>query len=798
VGASDSGEPARPTRSGEAAAHALVFVLFFTSGFAALLYQVIWQRVLALFSGADVYSVTIIVAAFMAGLGCGSLVGGHVADRVSAGRRVLLFALAELAVAAFAFVSLPLYHDVLHERFGHLGGSPLTLALLLFVSLLWPTFFMGMSLPLLARALTRRVEGSADTVGALYAVNTLGAAVGALLTTWVLVRTLGFDATVRLGAWLNVGAAAGALLLRPFFAAAATRDASPGPAAVGAAAPAEPSGAQRGLAVPAWIAIYGVSGFVALSLEIAWFRLLGVVVKSTAFTFGTLLSLYLAGLTVGTVAGIRWARRSARPAAVFLLLQAGVSAYAGLSLLALGAMLARLPAMEPLQQYLASYEPLDMRLALDAFGTLLSAPSSLGGDGAYALKQFLMLYVAVPLVVIGPPTVMMGLSFPLLQKVVQRDLASLGRRVGWLQTSNICGSMLGAGLTGWVFLRYLGTAATLRLLVLLGVFFLGLAVHVWRGRRAATGGAVAALAVCLVALAIPGQASLWATLHGTTRDRVLSAEDGSGLSVLKSRDPGLRGGIGVYANGLGQSDIPFPDHHLTLGMLPAMLHPDPRRIAIIGLGSGATLYAAGGRAETTRITSIEIVAPQLETLRQLDRRQRYGGVQSVLEDPRIEFLFADARAVLRQGDERYDVIEADALRPTSAYAGNLFSLEYFTLLRERLAPGGLAVSWAPTERVVDTFVRVFPHAVLCVAGGVRVLLGSDRPIAWDGAALRARLTSDFSRAYYARAGVDVERYARIFGAVEPTFFSPRDDRRGLTDVNTDLFPRDEFLVPRAR
>jgi hypothetical protein len=93
---------------------------------------------------------------------------------------------------------------------------------------------------------------------------------------------------------------------------------------------------------------------------------------------------------------------------------------------------------------------------------------------------------------------------------------------------------------------------------------------------------------------------------------------------------------------------------------------------------------------------------------------------------------------------------------------------------------------------------VFPFAVLSTVGGVRLLVGSDGPIAWDRDAARARLGSAFSRAYYARAGIDVDRFARLLGDAEPTFFSPRDNRAGRTDVNTDLFPRDEFLVPRAR
>src|SRR5262249_51615017 len=131
--------------------------IFFASGFAALLYQVIWQRLLVLFSGADLYSVTIIVASFMGGMGVGHLAGGHVADRVRPRIALLCFAASELAIALFGFFSRSFYYDFLYDRVGdtQLGGP--ALALLLFASLLWPTFFMGASLPLLARALAGRI-----------------------------------------------------------------------------------------------------------------------------------------------------------------------------------------------------------------------------------------------------------------------------------------------------------------------------------------------------------------------------------------------------------------------------------------------------------------------------------------------------------------------------------------------------------------------------------------------------------------------------------------------------------------
>ena len=149
--------------------------IFFTSGVAALLYQVIWQRLLALFSGADLYSVTIIVAAFMGGMGVGHLVGGHLADRLSARAALVGFAISELSIAVFGYFSGTLYYDVLYQRFGSLDISAPAMGGLLFLSLLWPTFFMGASLPLLARALTNRIDRAASVIGVLYGVNTLGA-----------------------------------------------------------------------------------------------------------------------------------------------------------------------------------------------------------------------------------------------------------------------------------------------------------------------------------------------------------------------------------------------------------------------------------------------------------------------------------------------------------------------------------------------------------------------------------------------------------------------------------------------
>ncbi|MFI5184822.1 MAG: fused MFS/spermidine synthase, partial [Vicinamibacteria bacterium] len=286
----------------------LLLILFFGSGFAALLYQMVWQRLLTLFGGADVYSVTIIVASFMAGLGFGSLAGGHIADRLGLRGRFLAFAGAELAVALFAFVSVPLLHDVLYARIAPMALSRLATAGILLVTLLWPTFFMGMSLPLLAKAVSLRDSPPEAWIGTLYGANTLGAAAGSLVTVWVLARTVGFPRAVEWGALLNLTCAAGGCAMA---ARAPRRDAEH--VEERSAETADEPVAPRTFSFGAWTLVYALSGFIALSLEILWFRILGVILKSNSFTFATLLAIYLTGVGGGALLGIRSGRRASRP-----------------------------------------------------------------------------------------------------------------------------------------------------------------------------------------------------------------------------------------------------------------------------------------------------------------------------------------------------------------------------------------------------------------------------------------------------------------------------------------------------
>jgi predicted membrane-bound spermidine synthase len=769
---------------GARAGSLLLLGVFFASGFSALLYQVIWQRVLALFSGADVFSVTIIVAAFMGGLGLGSLAGGHLADRASRRGCLLLFALAELAIGAFALGSKAFYYDFLYARHGTLAESVPVLALVLFASVLWPTFFMGVSLPLLSRGLTPAIDAAARVVGSLYGLNTLGAAVGALVTTWILLRQFGFETCLQIGALVNFGCAAAAL---PFaLARPAPEPATPAPLA--AAPPEPPAPARLAPGTGQWVLLFATSGAIALAFEIAWFRMLGVMLKSTSFTFGTLLAVYLAGIALGSISASRRLRSSgADPTDRFLLLQTGVGLYAALSLSLFAAGLGEDGTFRVFFAYFSLNEalPLAEILALLEREPLALLAGSTPEAGRARL--FVLTYALLPVVLVGPPTFLMGRSFPYLQKAVQTDVLALGRRVGWLQAANIAGSLAGSLLAGFLLLPALGTAGTLRLLTAATGVFLALWLRRRLGQRPLAALALAG-AFVLAVLAVPSDHALWARLHGTSPGKILVSEDASGVSLFRPRG----GRFALMAGGLGLSWIPFGGIHTWLGAFPLMLHPDPERIAVIGLGSGDTAFALGGRPETEHVDVIEIIGSQLDLLRTFAERYRYPGVRRLLQDPRFEIHVGDGRAFLRRAATKYDLIEADALRPTSAYSGNLYSIEYFSLLREKLRPGGFAVTWAPTPRIQRTFLRVFPYVLLI--GDFAI--GSEQAFRFDRESVLDRLEDPAVRSYYERAKIDLHGELAPFVRDAPfRMLGPDADRSGLVDLNHDLFAKDEFLIP---
>ncbi|HEY7818952.1 MAG TPA: fused MFS/spermidine synthase [Vicinamibacteria bacterium] len=725
-------------------------LLFAVSGFAALVYQVSWQRILVLHTGVGIYSVAMIVSGFLAGLGLGSYLGGALSARIGPRTALRSFAGLELLVGAFAAVSCRLYYDVLYAEDPALYASGIGALLGHFLALVVPTTLMGMTLPLLVRASVSDVDSASDTIGYLYAINVVGAAVGALLTPWVLMRFLGIRGAVLAGVCGNVVVGLAALsFVRT--------------------SPDESSGASRSPSIPSssrqsfrgWLGLYALGGFCALSLQVVWFRIVDVAVKSTAFTFGSVLAIYLIGLAAGSFLGAPLARRSRAPLQTYLACQCAILIYSALAISTMVALPVSFPLYEWFRQYWAGFHAFRLGASWD-------------------LDTIVRLYLLFPAMLYTVPTVLMGVSFPVLQRAVQDDPATSGLKVGRLQAANVAGNVAGSALAGIVLLERVGTTGVLRLLLVLGLVFaiLGARRYGLRGRF----GAAAAVLIALAAL-LPGQHRFWLPLHGG-RPGTLIEEDASSVIAIRPLTPGR---WRVTVNGQSHSWLPFGGIHTVLGAIPSLVHHAPRDVAVIGLGSGDTAWAAGARPETLRVDVLEIAAPQVRLLHALAEIDDPFRIRRFLADERIETMIADGRNALRRDRKTYDVVEMDALLPHHGFSGNLYSVEFFQEVSRRLNPSGLMCVWSATPRVRASFASAFPHVL--EFGNVEhgpILVGSNAPIPLEPETWVARLRSREVSRYLAHAAEPLERVLR--SAVPVVLEAPPPEAM----LNRDLFPRDEL------
>jgi predicted membrane-bound spermidine synthase len=735
-------------------------VAFFCSGFAALLCQIAWQRMLGIFAGSDTVSAALVVGAFLAGLGLGSIIGARIADRLSPRAALFAFAGCEALVAVFALLSKPFLYDLLAVGLAGVVDSNPAIFALCFAGLVLPTTLMGASLPLISRAVATSLDTVAERIGWLYGLNTLGAGLGALAGGWVLLGELGFVASLGVAAALDITATLLVLSLAPTLSRAAPASGPAGSAGPGATE-------AEGASLPLWCVLVFLSGYVIVALEILWVRVLGQVGQFHAYLFPTVLGVFLLADGLGMAVAARLVRRLHDPRPAFFLAQSGGFVLAAALLFGLWWALPQPP-----------------------FANMLMPDQWRLGGHAFILS--LMVVVAV----VAPPSFLIGMTFPFVQRAVQRDLASVGARVGWVQLANILGNAAGSVVTGLVTLHLIGTAGTL---LLIGVLSTLLALGwLWRARGTGLGGrgpALAAAAACAGALLlVPDNAALWRTNHGVAEgvDHAWG-EDRSGVVVW--RDDRIRRGGGergpVFIMGHSQASIPFQPRHMTLGAVGPLLHPAPERVFIVGIGSAGTPWGAAAVPEVRELRAVELVAPVLDMLRQHAALRPEGAVASLLADPRVSLQAGDGRrALTRTPPGSWDVIQADAVLPQTSHSGMLYSREYMELVRSRLAPGGIAVQWAPSWAVVETFLSVFPHVVLLRPA--EVLIGSDHPIEEAQARLLARLADPVIAARLAPGNPDrmAEVAAEISG--EAIIWTPATPRGPA--ALTDMFPRDEFFL----
>lgn len=754
---------------------AVLFALFAVTGFSALTLQVVWQRVISMHAGVDLFSFTTVVSAFLGGLGIGSLAGGALADRLGPRRSLLAFACSNAGIGIFAWLSIRLFYDGYRAMVPNVSGT-LGAFLFHFALLLVPTVLMGLSLPLVSRGIVDRAQDAGPLVGRLYAVNTLGAGMGAAVSGWLLLGNFGFRGSVRIAGTLNLLAAALVLSL--------WRTASRMPEeATSAGAPAEPvvaTGEDR--AAWPWFVIYGLTGAVALGLEVVFFRTIDGLMRSNSYTFAHVLTLYLLLFGTGAAIASRIVGRVQRPERWFLGLQfgVGVAALAGLFILV------QLPGL------LGIDGPLRRQFAVDGYnlGTYDWWPPR-------ELARMVFVHLIGPLMVMGAPVLLMGSAFPFAQALVARRIDTLGRQTGRLLFANIVGNVVGTLMVGFVLVDRIGTSGVFRLLAAL-LLIPGLAAAAMAGERRRrallTGGAVLVMGGALAAF--PSNYKLWAFLHSAQDTDFSLAEDRACVNALRRNGDEYM----LFINGASQNPYPYDDYHVLIGLLPALMHPDPTDAMAVGLGIGATPYGMllDDRIESVKV--VELCGGEIDLLRSLAD----GGSQEnqrLFKDERINIEVADGRKWLLKTDERFDVMTVDVIRPQSAFSGSMYSVEFYELVSSRLEQGGVFAQWLPTDRTANGVTEVFPYVLVFTVptyNSSQFFLASNQPLSYDGTLLQQRLDSLIASANgrFTLPEGQLQSIRKILGEAQPALLRSGDVTADVAgeQVNRDLFPRDEYFL----
>jgi spermidine synthase len=710
--------------SGKDRAGLLIAVLFFFSGAGSLVYQVVWVRMLVLVFGTTVFAVSTVLSAFMAGLALGSTYFGRLVDRRGDGLRI--YAGLELLIGVCALLLLPIFAglDSLYTgAYRLLEGHPHLFTLfrfaLSFLVLLVPTTLIGGTLPVLSKFVVRRLPRVGRSVGALYAVNTFGAAAGTIAVAFVLLERLGIRGTVLVAAGVNLLIALVAFLLsmraEGLAEADTVEEVAPPPVEAGQPLAGLPANAIRAVF---WG--YAVSGFVALGYEVVWTRLLSIVMRSTTTqSLSTTLIVFLFGLAAGGAVAARFVDRWRR----------------------------LLPAFGVAELLLGLYG----LASVAVFRSIPDVAAALGP--VYSFWGHVVRLVAVACVAMLIPTFLMGMLFPIAGKLYVRALASVGRRVGGIYAANTTGAIFGAFAAGFVLIPLLGSQWSIQLLawvnIAVGVVVLMLDPAM-RTKTRAVAISLVGIPALLLTFLLPSSFLIDLFRPPAASDLLYHDEGAAGTVTVLEFENGSRL---LRVNGAGEvpTDRASIQIFRLLGSLPLLTHPAPEDVLVIAFGGGITL-ASVELQQPGQIDCVEVVPGVVGAAGYF--AEYNNRVFERLEADRIDLIADDGRNHVLRTPETYDVIISDSTHPRTADSWVLYTRDFYELCKRRLNAGGYIAQWVPLHgltaddyrMIVRTFRSVFPHCSLWLNTQYTVLLGAPEPLRIEFDRLRERLASGPAKA----------------------------------------------------
>jgi spermidine synthase len=740
------------------------YLFAFVSGAAALVYEVLWMRRFLSLFGATAPATSATLSAMFLGLAAGSLVIGRRCARWP--RPLRAYGILEVCIGLGALLVIPalgLYERLYPALYNGPLNRPLVFiavkTVLAMAALFVPAFLMGGTLPLLAQAFVSSKGETGKTGSAIYAANTFGAVLGALGVPFLLLPALGAERSYFAAVACNLLVGALAILL--------DRGAQQQPAREERRrAVVQEARGKAAQSKPAWLLSSAafLSGALVLALEVLWTRMLAQVHENSIYSFAIVLAIFLAGLAGG-----------ASLARVLLVRRWDACKALGLSWVCAGALVFGTPQL---------------------FYLLTGGLSYVNEFGAGANLMTLVFAVSTMLL----PTLLAGLILPLLLEInanVRAD--SAGPLLGRLLAFSTAGSVVGPLVATYVVLPLLGLWTGIALAGLLMIA----AGEVWlRGlfkrrpttaRRAAIFALLAALFVGASPLTLPR-----ARVKRDGDEKLVHLDEGSHgiVSVVESPDDRWMLLNNFYTLG----GTAFATEERQQARIPLLLHPSPRRVAFLGLGTGITAGSAL-LPNVEKLVALELVPEVVQTAGDYFAESNLG----LLKDKRVEVVNEDARVYLKTSGRTFDVIVGDLVVPWRSGESSLFTREHFKTARGALAPGGIYCQWLPMHQLTEeqfkiitaTFLEVFPHATLWrgdffTDAPALALVGHTSPDAIDpnavdGAAERLKLsTIETTPILSARGGL----WLYLVGPLDPA-----DPQFARARRNTESEPWIELLSP---
>lgn len=645
-------------------ARGLLYVLFGLSGFAGLIYESIWSHYLKLFLGHAAYAQTLVLCIFMGGMAIGAWLVGLWSSRIR--HPLLAYAAVEGVLGLAALCFDPVFRAVQFWVFDALipqFSSPVSIDLAKWTvaaAIILPqSILLGATFPLMSAGLVRLFPaGPGRALGWLYFTNSMGAALGVLASGFFLVGWVGLPGTSLTAGLINFVLAISVYLL--------ARSSATGRSAHASATARSSSAGASGLL----LIVAALTGAASFFYEIAWIRMLSLVIGAATHSFELMLSSFITGLALGS-----FYIRSRIDGSVNARLMLGwiQVIMGGLALLSI-----------PL--YLGLFDAMAWWLnAIDRN----AAGYQLFTAFAYGLCFLLML----------PATFCAGMTLPLITSTLMREGGE--RAIGRVYAANTLGSILGVILAVHLVMPVLGLRAVLitgaAIDIVLGVYLLsGQASLLRRQQRAALAlAAVPCLAIVLLVRFDPQITSsgVFRTNDARSPDEILFHRDGKTATV----DVGLGSSGNTYISTNGKVDAALKiggkatlDDHtmILLGLLPLSHLPRAEQVAVIGMGSGRSTHALLNSKILKEVHTIEIEPAMVEGAKLF-------GPETVktFTDPRSIIHIEDAKTFFARSGRQYDLIISEPSNPWVSGVSSLFSQEFYQQTQRYLAPGGLFIQW---------------------------------------------------------------------------------------------------------